>query len=165
MEATGLSDRLVIYLKSLKHYVLGIILFILFLIAYSYLAQVTVANLNSSWLSENALNFFKVIILVVPVYLVVKVHIQIGRSLFRNTRKELLLTLPVFIIWTLLLVFKFYVNEVIYTHFGGYGGFGRGVSDIQRFFNYILFTIWTAIFLWEVYYRVLLFLQRSKHND
>ena len=165
MEVTELLERLSIYFRSLKHYVLGIILFILFLIFYSYLTQVTVDKLNNySRLSEYPLNFFKTILVVVPLYLIGKMHIQIGRSLFRNAKKQLLLSLPVFLTWILLLVFKFYVNEVIHTDFGGYGGYGRGLPDIQRFLNYIFFSIWTAIFLWEVYYRVFQFFLRSKHT-
>jgi hypothetical protein len=166
MKSIAILERLNIYFRSLKQYVLGLSLYFLFITAYSYFTQVIVDKLNYyPGLLGIALNsFIVVLILVVPFYLIANIHITIGRSLFRNTRKELILTLPIFIVWTFTISFKIYVNEAIFYDFGGYGGYGWWTSQNQRLLNYFLFTLWTAIFWWEVYYRVLLFFQRKKHN-
>ncbi|MFC6997831.1 hypothetical protein [Rufibacter roseus] len=157
MESIELRERLNIYFKNLKHYVLGTILFFIFLVAYSYLAEITHETNSYLGLPELALNFFKVILILVPLYLIGKIHIQIGKSLFRNNRKEFLLTLPILTVWTFTLAFKLYVNEAIFSEFGGYG---RGISKGYKVLNYFLFSLWTTIFWWEVYYRVITFFQR-----
>ncbi|MFT2008422.1 hypothetical protein ACMA1I_07085 [Pontibacter sp. 13R65] len=163
MRNIGLLERLNIYIKSLRQYVLGFVLYFLLLTTYSYFAHITDRKIaDYSGLEGFILYLFLVILVVVPFYLIGKVHLSIGRSLFKNTKKEILLTIPVFVVWTVLLIFKFYVNEIIYTHYGGYGGFGRGVSEVQRLFNYFLFSLWTTILWWEIYYRILLVFQRNK---
>lgn len=72
-------------------------------------------------------------------------HLHLAKSLIPQSSKLIFYILPVIILSVLLLTFKVIVNTTI-----NYGCLNQ-IPEMMMLLNYILYTIWSGIFLWEIY--------------
>ncbi len=138
-----LISRLRLYTRSVINYIFGVFI----LLGIGFLFGIVQKNYG-----------LLLIVFTLPVVFV-KLHYDICKSLtshFGILRWKLLT--PIFIISILLLTFKIYVNETINYHSSCF----TKIAESSRLWNYFLYSIWTTIVLWELYYKLLSKILRHK---
>ena len=136
MKNFGITERLRIYLKYLGHYILGI--------GFSCLCGTAISYYN--------LGLGILIGLLFAIILFFKLHINIGVTFIGSSKLTLAFKLlPIILIATLMVFLKMFVNE---TENNRTSCLAK-ISEEKRFLNYFDFTLWTTIFLWEIYYNLL----------
>ncbi len=131
-----LIDRLNVYIQSLIKYVLSVIIVLAIGLLVGFV--------------HRELGLLLIVSLITFVF--IKYHYDMCKRLtsYLAILKWKVFT-PLIIISVLLLTLKIYVNETI--NFNN-SCFTR-VSENARLWNYFLYSIWTSVILWELYYALL----------
>ena len=88
-------------------------------------------------------------VLMASALLFYRFHLKIGTTLTGSrVKRRSLFLLPVIVVSTALVVMKVYVNEP--SPSGGH----PLVSEGKRMLNYLLYSVWTSVVLWEAFYRL-----------
>jgi hypothetical protein len=131
MRRIEIGQRLKYYLKFLGYYILGVMV----VCGVSILIMIYNEGLG-------VLFGFLLIVL-----LFCKLHLDIGTSLIDSRfNNKVVMMLPIICISTALLFLKIYVNE------HNPSGEHPLISEKERIVNYLLYSLWTTILLWECYY-------------
>lgn len=141
---SSINHRLKIYVRATLFYTTSMMLF--FLILYGM-----VEYSKNPGLIEKIIGMTCLLGLLATFFMY---HVKLSDVLFPNTNYKINPHLVIVLILSgSLISFKILINEEIFPL--GNCGFMKGPSESERLWNYFVYSIWTTIILWEVYYNVI----------